>query len=174
MAVRRRTQFRREPGDPHDLFGLLALAGAPLGLRFLVVDSAADACAGQVAPLVQADWCDFDALAGKEWNVYDEQIEKAISRLYRLQTEPWRRWAAGFSCLCFAWVGAPMAIRRRNQDFLTSFFLCFLPILLVYYPLLVWGVDGAKRGELPVYFVWAGNLLLVAWGAYLLRKVVRY
>lgn len=117
---------------------------------------------------------DFDALAGKEWNVYDEQIEKAISRLYRLQTEPWRRWAAGFSCLCFAWVGAPMAIRRRNQDFLTSFFLCFLPILLVYYPLLVWGVDGAKRGELPVYFVWAGNLLLVAWGAYLLRKVVRY
>jgi len=43
---------------------MLALAGAPLGLRFLVVDSAADACAGQVAPLVQADWCDFDALAG--------------------------------------------------------------------------------------------------------------
>ena len=67
-----------------------------------------------------------------------------------------------------------MAIRRRNQDFLTSFFLCFLPILLVYYPLLVWGVDGAKHGELPAYSVWAGNMLLFIWGAYLLRKVVRY
>lgn len=42
---------------------MLALAGAPLGVRFLVVDSAIDACASQVAPLVQADWRDFDALA---------------------------------------------------------------------------------------------------------------
>ena len=42
---------------------MLALAGAPLGLRFLVVDSAEDACAAQVAPLLRADWRDFDALA---------------------------------------------------------------------------------------------------------------
>ncbi len=42
---------------------MLAIAGAPLGQRFLVVDSAADACAGQVAPLLRADWRDFDALA---------------------------------------------------------------------------------------------------------------
>ena len=42
---------------------MLALAGAPLGLRFLVVDSAEDACASQVAPLLRADWRDFDALA---------------------------------------------------------------------------------------------------------------
>jgi len=43
---------------------MLALAGAPLGIRFLVVDSAQDACAGQVAPLLSADWRDFDALRG--------------------------------------------------------------------------------------------------------------
>jgi 5-(carboxyamino)imidazole ribonucleotide synthase len=42
---------------------MLVLAGAPLGQRFLVVDSAADACASQVAPLLRADWRDFDALA---------------------------------------------------------------------------------------------------------------
>lgn len=42
---------------------MLALAGAPLGLRFVVVDSAEDACAGQVAPLLRADWRDFEALA---------------------------------------------------------------------------------------------------------------
>ncbi|WP_237071717.1 ATP-grasp domain-containing protein, partial [Mizugakiibacter sediminis] len=41
---------------------MLALAGAPLGVRFLVVDSAEDACAGQVAPLLRADWRDFAAL----------------------------------------------------------------------------------------------------------------
>jgi len=42
---------------------MLVLAGAPLGLRFLVVDSAEDACAGQVAPLLRADWREFDKLA---------------------------------------------------------------------------------------------------------------
>ncbi len=42
---------------------MLALAGAPLGLRFLVLDSAADACAGQFAPLLQADYRDHVALA---------------------------------------------------------------------------------------------------------------
>lgn len=41
---------------------MLALAGAPLGVNTLVVDSAADACAGQVAPLVVADWTDYAAL----------------------------------------------------------------------------------------------------------------
>ncbi|HET6906485.1 MAG TPA: 5-(carboxyamino)imidazole ribonucleotide synthase [Rhodanobacteraceae bacterium] len=41
---------------------MLVLAGAPLGVRFVVVDGAAEACAGQVAPLIRADWRDFDAL----------------------------------------------------------------------------------------------------------------
>ena len=43
---------------------MLALAGAPLGHRFLVVDSAEDACAAQVAPLLRADWRDFTTLEG--------------------------------------------------------------------------------------------------------------
>jgi 5-(carboxyamino)imidazole ribonucleotide synthase len=42
---------------------MLALAGAPLGLRFLVLDSAADACAAQCAPMLRADYHDFEALA---------------------------------------------------------------------------------------------------------------
>jgi 5-(carboxyamino)imidazole ribonucleotide synthase len=41
---------------------MLALAAAPLGVKTLVVDNAADACAGQVAPLVVADWTDYAAL----------------------------------------------------------------------------------------------------------------
>ena len=42
---------------------MLALAGAPLGLRFLVMDTAADACAGQFAPLLVGDYRDHEALA---------------------------------------------------------------------------------------------------------------
>ena len=42
---------------------MLALSGAPLGLRFLVMDAADDACAGQFAPMVVGDYRDGDALA---------------------------------------------------------------------------------------------------------------
>ncbi len=42
---------------------MLALSGAPLGLRFLVMDTVADACAGQCAPLLVGDYRDEAALA---------------------------------------------------------------------------------------------------------------
>ncbi|MCK7594329.1 5-(carboxyamino)imidazole ribonucleotide synthase [Pseudomarimonas salicorniae] len=42
---------------------MLALAGAPLGLRFLVMDQAADACAAQFVPMLKADYTDEAALA---------------------------------------------------------------------------------------------------------------
>lgn len=42
---------------------MMAFAGAPLGLRFLVMDTAADACAAQFVPMLKADFRDEDALA---------------------------------------------------------------------------------------------------------------
>ncbi len=51
---------------------MLALAGAPLGARFRVLDSAADACAGEVAPLLHADFTDTGALAR-----FAEQVDVA-------------------------------------------------------------------------------------------------
>jgi len=41
---------------------MLALSGAPLGLRLLVMDTEADACAGQFAPLLVGDYRDEAAL----------------------------------------------------------------------------------------------------------------
>ncbi|NLY00361.1 MAG: YjgP/YjgQ family permease [Rhodopirellula sp.] len=117
---------------------------------------------------------DFTALKDAEWEKRRQTLDAMKNKLYRLQTEPWRRWANGFSCLCFVLIGAPMAIRLRNSDVLATFFVCFLPILVVYYPLLTYGVDGSKRGALPPCSVWLGNVILVVWGAWLLRRVVRY
>jgi 5-(carboxyamino)imidazole ribonucleotide synthase len=42
---------------------MLALSGAPLGLRFLVLDTVSDACAAQYVPSLQADYRDEHALA---------------------------------------------------------------------------------------------------------------
>lgn len=117
---------------------------------------------------------DFAELGSPEWNTEDAEKQVKMQRVYRLQTEPHRRWSNGFSCFCFALIGAPLAIRFRNADLMTSFFACFLPILLVYYPLLAFGVDFAKNGTLPPYAVWGGNIILILAGLWMLRKVIRY
>jgi lipopolysaccharide export system permease protein len=117
---------------------------------------------------------DFIDLASSGWPHYRNTLQVFYSTYHRLLTEPHRRWATGFSCLFFVWVGAPLAIQMRNSDLLASFALCFLPILIVYYPLLVFGVDGAKHGTIPPWSIWAGNVLLALWGLAILRKVLRY
>ena len=103
---------------------------------------------------------DFIDMASSGWPHYRNTLQVFYSTYHRLLTEPHRRWATGFSCLFFVWVGAPLAIQMRNSDLLASFALCFLPILIVYYPLLVFGVDGAKHGTIPPWSIWAGNVLL--------------
>ncbi|UUO07704.1 LptF/LptG family permease [Blastopirellula sp. J2-11] len=96
------------------------------------------------------------------------------SQINRLRTEPWRRWANGFSCLFFVLLGVPLAIKQRNPDFVTSFFMAFLPVLLVFYPLLAFAVDRAKDGALPPQAVWIGNVALLLVSLYYLRMVWRY
>jgi lipopolysaccharide export system permease protein len=116
---------------------------------------------------------DFDSLSATSWQVHTRQLEEAKARLHRLNTEPWRRWANGFSCLCFVMIGVPVAVWLRYSEFIASFFICFLPILVVYYPLLAVSVDQAKDGALPPQAVWLGNIILALAGVWLLRRVNR-
>ncbi len=95
-------------------------------------------------------------------------------KIDRLRTELQRRWANGFSCLCFAFIGAPVAMRWRFDSFLAGFFVCFLPILVVYYPLLMFQEDLTTSGTLPPVAFWMANLALVIPGFLLLRGVIRY
>ena len=113
-------------------------------------------------------------LAESGWKNRRHQVQNARITTHRFYTEPHRRWANGFSCLCFVMIGAPMAIRRRHGEFWGSFFACFLPILLIYYPMLVGCLDQAKSGVFPAPAVWLGNLVLAGWGIWLMRRVVRF
>ncbi len=117
---------------------------------------------------------DFYALTDEEWDTETRVHQDIDFFIHRLETEPPRRWSNGFSCVCFALVGGAVAIRRRNSSFLSSFFVCFLPILCVYYPLLAFGVQQAKDGSLPPEIVWLGNVVLIVWGAWEMRRVIRY
>jgi lipopolysaccharide export system permease protein len=102
------------------------------------------------------------------------QLEDGERRLSKLRTEPWRRWAMGFSCFFFIWLGIPLAISMKSADYWTSFGACFLPILLIYYPLFALGLDRAKNGIWPAYSVWLGNLILFVFGLWLMRRIYRH
>jgi len=117
---------------------------------------------------------DVLAMSDKNWTYAREKLDASEYRKHRLYAEPWRRWANGFSCLCFVLVGAPLAIHLQKADFWTIFAACFLPILIVYYPLLMLGVGYAKTGEMPPYSVWLGNVALLVAGGYLIQKIKRH
>lgn len=117
---------------------------------------------------------DFAGLASPSWKVDHEYRSYLRGELARLKTEPHRRVSNGFSCICFVLVGMTLSIRWAHGELLSNFFACFLPVLGVYYPLLLFGVNNAKEGTLPPYIVWSGNLLFLGIGAWLWRRVVRY
>ncbi len=118
--------------------------------------------------LLGARWDQIASSAGRQ---YEKEIDESRTRLNRLHTEPWRRWAEGFSCFCFVLVGAPLAILAKTADYWTTFGLCFLPTIVVYYPLFIFGLEQAKSGAMPPYTVWIGNIVLVAIGISLLNRV---
>jgi lipopolysaccharide export system permease protein len=117
---------------------------------------------------------DLSGLTDSEWSARHARIQSIFSRMYKLQTEPWRRFANGFSCFFFVLVGAPVAIRVRTAFVWTTFLICLLTILLPYYLLMMYSTGLAKSGEMPPPIVWLGNGVLALAGVVQLRKVQRY
>jgi lipopolysaccharide export system permease protein len=166
MASRRSREFK----SPSDLpMGDIprAIGDSRLRIEQLEQEMAADAA-------YQLATGDFQSLTDPQWEVRRQQVSDERSRLNRLLTEPWRRWATGFSCFCFVLVGVPLAILLRNSDYVTIFAGCFLPILFTYYPMFMVAVDRAKSGAMPPYSVWIGNLVLIGVGLLLLRPVRKH
>jgi lipopolysaccharide export system permease protein len=115
-----------------------------------------------------------DDIAGDPGQVIETTLARSKRRLIRLHTEPWRRWAWGFSCFFFVLVGAPLAMIAKTSDYWSTFGLCFLPTLILYYPLFIFGLEQSKDGVVPPYGVWIGNAVLAMIGMVLIARVRRY
>ncbi len=113
-------------------------------------------------------------ISGAAGTSYEAFLHHGRRRLIRLQTEPYRRWAWGFSCFFFVLVGAPLAMIAKTSDYWSTFGICFLPTLIVYYPLFIFGLEQAKDGNVPPYGVWLGNVILALIGSMLILRVRRY
>ena len=117
---------------------------------------------------------DFEEFSQPVWQQNANSLNSIQSTLYRLQLEPQRRFAAGFSCLAFVWIGTTLAIWSKKTDIFASFFACFIPILILYYPLLMLGLEWGKSGTAPPIFIWSGNLFIALIGYRFYKLIRRY
>ena len=116
---------------------------------------------------------DLVGVSNGGWRKRNKELKDARRRLAKLKVVKHRRWANGFSCLAFAIVGVPVALRLKTGNYATTFGACFVPILLLYYPLFMFGLSGAKTNTLPAWSVWLGNVACAAVGIALLRNELK-
>jgi lipopolysaccharide export system permease protein len=92
-----------------------------------------------------------------------------------LSTEFHIRPALSFGCLFFVLVGCPVGIWFSRSDYLSAFITCFLPIVFLYYPLLLCATNLAKQGKVPaVVAVWAANVTMGVIAMELFRRLLKH
>jgi lipopolysaccharide export system permease protein len=103
------------------------------------------------------------------------RIDMLRRELGELNVELAMRPALALGCLCFVLIGSPVAIWFQRRDYLSNFVTCFLPIVVVNYPLMMLAIHLGKDGRLdPDLGVWIGNVVLGTAGLALLRHVARH
>lgn len=88
------------------------------------------------------------------------QIEDITRQIRNVEAEYYMRPALAFGCLVFALLGCPVGIWANRADYLSTFVICFLPAVFVYYPLLLAGSNMGKDGRVPLGLgCWMANIV---------------
>ena len=95
-------------------------------------------------------------------------------RIRCLDTEMQMRPALSFGCFFFVMIGCPVGIWFSRSDYLSAFITCFIPIVLIYYPIQLCSTNLAKDGRMPPYIaLWMANGILCIAALFLFRKLLR-
>ncbi len=114
-----------------------------------------------------ANWKEVQT-AYVDYNFWDQQY-------YVLETEKQQRTALGFGSLFFVILGAPVGILFARRDFLSAFITCFTPIIVLYYPLTLLGMNLGKENILnPTAALWMGNSLLGLLACFALPPILKH
>jgi len=102
------------------------------------------------------------------------QSRQKQAEILNLETEMLLRPALAAGCFCFVVVGCPIGIWFSKSDYLSAFITCFLPIVFLYYPLLLCGANLAKTGKLqPALAVWSADAVMAVVALPLYRKLLK-
>jgi len=102
-----------------------------------------------------------------------EELESYWSQINRYWVEIHKKYAIPFSCIIFALLGAPLAIRsgKKGMTMSIGFSIFFF---LIYYIFLISGEKLADRGYLqPWLSMWLANMLFFVVALFLIRQTNR-
>lgn len=104
----------------------------------------------------------------------EEKHKNLIHQDRLVYVEMLMRPALSLGCLCFILVGCPIGIMFSRGDYLGAFITCFLPIVIVYYPLLLAGTNMAKEGRFnEIVLAFAADIVVILGGLVLFRWLMK-
>jgi lipopolysaccharide export system permease protein len=99
---------------------------------------------------------------------------RARAEKINLEIEMLMRVSLSLGCLCFILIGCPVGIWFSRSDFLSSFITSFLPIVIVYYPLMLCGAGLAREGKLnAIFLVFLCNIVVGVTGIFMTWRLTR-
>ncbi|MBA4189728.1 MAG: hypothetical protein C0467_17215 [Planctomycetaceae bacterium] len=105
---------------------------------------------------------------------YKMQVDYFRRALRNLEAEYYLRPALACGCLLFALVGCPVGIWANRADYLSTFVICFLPVMFVYYPVLLAGTGMGKDGKIPLVLgCWMANIIFAIIAVVLNYRLLR-
>ena len=130
----------------------------------------------------QAITVGFQFATGRLDDVKWAEVQRAFiehaywqSRVDQFETEKQLRTSMAFGSLLFVILGAPVGILFAKRDFLSAFISCFVPIITLYYPLMLFGVNLGKEGSMePTKALWIGNLVLAVLSVWVYPKIIKH
>lgn len=118
---------------------------------------------------------EFQELCDDKLSPVEASLRYANKKKREYRAEVHCRFSMSVSCWFFVFVGGPFAMLQARRQFITSFILCFFPILLMYYPLMFLMINLCKTGTFePWWAMWVPNFVIGIVGLRILRKVVQH
>jgi hypothetical protein len=145
------------------------LAALPVGPKSPELVAALSPDLG-VTPDVITDQAAAGELAARNAENESRSLHMDRSMRYEYHLRP----AIACGCLFFAVLGCPVGLWANRADYLSIFVICFLPALVVYYPVLFMVGGYSRSGKLPMEAgVWTANAVLAAATLVLAWRLIR-
>lgn len=103
------------------------------------------------------------------------KIDFTNEMAYKSICEKHNRIARSMAAMPFVLLGCPLSILYRRREVLQTFFICFLPIITLYYPTLILSYNVLKESESQMFFLlWLPSLLMIIASIPFIRQLIRH
>lgn len=103
------------------------------------------------------------------------EADRLLHKARQVEAEVHVRLAQAAATIPFVLIGFPISILFRRRDFLQSFFVCFLPVITIFYPAMILAFNIFKESEDgSLLTLWAPMIVMCIAVVPFMRRVIRY